>query len=51
MTDTGDFVKALNRAVKTLDEIQQILREQKPYLAEKFGVEIIGVFGSYARQI
>jgi uncharacterized protein len=36
--------------MKTLDEIQQTLREQKRYLAEKFGVEIVGVFGSYVRQ-
>jgi uncharacterized protein len=36
--------------MKTLIEIQQILREQKPFLAEKFGVEIVGVFGSYGRQ-
>ena len=36
--------------MKTLNEIQQTLREQKPYLAEKYGVEIVGVFGSYVRQ-
>jgi len=36
--------------MKSLDEIQQTLREQKPYLAEKCGVEIVGVFGSYVRQ-
>jgi uncharacterized protein len=36
--------------MKTLIEIQQTLREQKPFLAEKFGVEIVGVFGSYVRQ-
>lgn len=36
--------------MKNLDEIQQTLREQKPYLAEKFGVNIVGVFGSYVRQ-
>ena len=36
--------------MKTLNEIQQTLREQKPYLAEKFGVRIVGVFGSYVRQ-
>jgi len=34
----------------SLSEIQQILREQKPYLAEKYGVKIVGVFGSYVRQ-
>ena len=36
--------------MKSLNEIQQALREQKPYLAEKFGVRIVGVFGSYVRQ-
>ena len=36
--------------MKSLDDIQQTLREQKPYLAEKFGVKIVGVFGSYVRQ-
>jgi uncharacterized protein len=36
--------------MKDLNEIRQTLREQKPYLAEKYGVEIVGVFGSYVRQ-
>ena len=36
--------------MKSLTEIQQTLREQKPYLAEKFGVRIVGIFGSYVRQ-
>jgi predicted nucleotidyltransferase len=36
--------------MKSLNEIQQTLREQKPYLAEKYGVIIVGVFGSYVRQ-
>jgi predicted nucleotidyltransferase len=36
--------------MKSLNEIQQTLREQNPYLAEKFGVRIVGVFGSYVRQ-
>ncbi len=35
--------------MKTLTEIQNILQEQKPYLAEKYGVTEIGVFGSYVR--
>ncbi len=35
--------------MKNLDEIEHILRDQKPYLAEKFGVKIIGIFGSYVR--
>jgi hypothetical protein len=36
--------------MKSLGEIQKTLREQKPYLAEKYGVRIVGVFGSYVRQ-
>ncbi|MBN1876077.1 MAG: nucleotidyltransferase domain-containing protein [Anaerolineae bacterium] len=33
----------------TLSEIKQILRTHRPYLAEKYGVVEIGVFGSYVR--
>lgn len=36
--------------MKNLDEIQKTLREQKPYLTEKFGVRVLGVFGSYVHQ-
>ncbi len=32
-----------------LDKIRKILRDQKPYLEEKYGMKIIGVFGSYVR--
>jgi len=35
--------------VKTLAEIQQLLKEQKPYLAQEYGITEIGVFGSYVR--
>jgi predicted nucleotidyltransferase len=35
--------------MKTLAEIKRILQEQKPFLAEKYGVTEIGVFGSYVR--
>jgi len=35
--------------MKTLAEIQAILQAEKPYLAEKYGVTEIGVFGSYVR--
>ena len=35
--------------MKTLTEITEILRAQKPYLADKYGVTEIGVFGSYVR--
>jgi hypothetical protein len=33
--------------MKTLEEIKEILQNQKPYLAKKYGVTEIGVFGSY----
>ena len=35
--------------MKTLAEIKQTLQAQKPYLAEKYGVAELGVFGSYVR--
>lgn len=35
--------------MKTLAEIKEVLEAQKPYLAEKYGVAEIGVFGSYVR--
>jgi predicted nucleotidyltransferase len=35
--------------MKTVAEIKKILHEQKPHLAEKYGVTEIGVFGSYVR--
>jgi len=33
--------------MKTLAEIEQALKEQKPYLAKVYGVTEIGIFGSY----
>lgn len=33
----------------TLDEIRRVLEAQKPYLAERYGVVKIGIFGSYVR--
>ena len=35
--------------MKTLPEIKKILNEQKPYLTERYGVDVVGVFGSYVR--
>lgn len=35
--------------MKTLDEIKEILKKQKPYLYEKFGIKNLGVFGSYVQ--
>jgi uncharacterized protein len=39
-----------NSGMKTLGEIQQALRDQQHDLEEKYGVKIVGVFGSYVRQ-
>lgn len=36
-------------AQKSLADIKKILQQQKPYLAEKYGVTELGVFGSYVR--
>ena len=38
-----------NKCVKDLTELKGLLREQEPYLEEKYGVRILGVFGSYVR--
>ncbi len=35
--------------MKTAAEIKRVLRYQKPYLAERYGVTAIGIFGSYVR--
>jgi hypothetical protein len=35
--------------MRTLSELREILREQEPTLEEKYGVRVIGVFGSYVR--
>lgn len=35
--------------MKTLPEIERILRDQKPILREKFKVKEIGIFGSVVR--
>ena len=35
--------------MKTIAEIKQILQAQKSYLAQKYGVTEVGVFGSYVR--
>jgi len=35
--------------MKTISEIKKILAEQKPYWANKYGVIVLGVFGSYVR--
>ena len=35
--------------MKTFEEIKEILKKQKPFLMEKYGVKEIGVFGSYVK--
>ena len=35
--------------MKTLHEIESILRDQKPILRQRFKVKEIGIFGSFVR--
>lgn len=35
--------------MKTLDEIRDIIGQHRDVLAEKYGVAVVGVFGSYVR--
>jgi len=35
--------------VKTKDEVLKILKDELPYLREKYGMRRIGIFGSYSR--
>jgi predicted nucleotidyltransferase len=35
--------------MKTFEEIRKILQTQKTYLAQKYGIREIGIFGSYVR--
>jgi predicted nucleotidyltransferase len=35
--------------MKSLTEIQHILRAQKPYLSQEYGITEMGIFGSYVR--
>lgn len=35
--------------MKTLDEIRRIIRAHKEALAERYGVVVVGVFGSHVR--
>lgn len=36
--------------MKTVNDIRQIIHQHRDALAEKYGVNVIGLFGSYARQ-
>jgi predicted nucleotidyltransferase len=35
--------------MRTLEEIKEILKKQKPAIRKKYGVRKIGIFGSYVR--
>lgn len=35
--------------MEPLEKIRHLLKEKAPYLRSRFGVEIIGIFGSYVR--
>jgi predicted nucleotidyltransferase len=35
--------------MKTLNEIRTIIRQHRDVLAERYGVAVVGVFGSYVR--
>jgi predicted nucleotidyltransferase len=35
--------------MKTLEEIRTIIRQHRDVLAERYGVAVVGVFGSYVR--
>ena len=39
----------LESIMKKMMDIQNTLRQQKPFLARKYGVKEIGIFGSYVR--
>ena len=35
--------------MKSLDEIKEEIRKHNPFLAEKYGVRVVGIFGSTVR--
>jgi hypothetical protein len=35
--------------MKTLDEVKGTIRQHRDVLAMRYGVEVVGIFGSYAR--
>ena len=36
--------------MKTLDEIKTILRQHRDVLVERYGIAVVGIFGSYVRE-
>ena len=35
--------------MKSLDEIRKIIRQHRNVIADKYGVDVVGIFGSYVR--
>ncbi len=35
--------------MKSLDEIREIIRQHRNVIADKFGIDVVGIFGSYVR--
>ena len=35
--------------MKSLDEIREIIRQHRNLIADKYGVDVVGIFGSYVR--
>jgi predicted nucleotidyltransferase len=35
--------------MKSLDEIREIIRQHRNVIADKYGVDVVGIFGSYVR--
>lgn len=35
--------------MKTVDDIREIIRQNQDVLAERYGIKIVGIFGSYTR--
>ncbi|MCX7993045.1 MAG: nucleotidyltransferase family protein [Fimbriimonadales bacterium] len=35
--------------MRTIDDIRRLLHEHAPVLAERYGVQVVGIFGSYGR--
>jgi len=42
-------LKLFEKTMRTLEEIKRIIAEHKEEIRQKYGIVILGVFGSYAR--
>ena len=36
--------------MRTIDEIKTIIRQHRDVLAERYGIAVVGIFGSYVRE-